>query len=90
MNLSFYTFCEPVIAGPNAPWCIRPVSSAGRKYGGGIDTASLCGRVKPFDLGGQGGWDVRTDVTESVLEDRSRAQPMACPRCVARLREMGT
>lgn len=87
-NYAAYAFCEPTIAAPNAPWCIRPVSGAGRKYGGGIDTASLCGRVKPYEHGGQGGWDVRDEVTEDVLEDRSHARPIVCPRCVARLREM--
>lgn len=74
-----YTFCEPSTAGPCAPWCIRPLTAAGRKLGGGVDTASLCGRVKPCDVGGWGGWDVLCDVKLD--------QPGACRECLAKLRE---
>lgn len=48
------SFCEPVhVTGPD-PWCVRILTDAGLKFGGGVDTESLCGRVRK----GQG-WDVK-------------------------------
>lgn len=79
MNLSAYSFCEPSTAGPCAPWCIRRLTAAGRKLGGGVDTPSLCGRVTLIDVGGVGGWDLRVPVDVD--------QPWACRKCVAVLRE---
>lgn len=78
-NLSAYSFCEPSTAGPCAPWCIRKLTAAGRKLGGGVDTPSLCGRVSLTSLGGVGGWDIRVPVEMD--------HPGACKRCVAMLRE---
>lgn len=48
-----YSYCEPVWAAPLASWCIRPLTDAGRKLGGGVDTESLCGRVSV-----EQGWDL--------------------------------
>lgn len=64
-----YSFCESVTASSISPWCIRELDPAiGRKCGGGIDSDSLCGRVKA-----QHGWD---------LEVRVHAfHPSACPKC---------
>jgi hypothetical protein len=82
-DLSAYSFCEPSTAGPSAPWCIRKLSKSGRKLSGGVDTASLCGRVKPSDVGGWGGWDVAA-ATRGVSLDH----PFACKKCVVKLREV--
>lgn len=53
MSLDF-SICEGVHATGRSPWHIR--SNAGPlKFGGGIDTASLCGRVQAgwgWDLAG--------------------------------------
>jgi hypothetical protein len=45
-----YSFCESAWAGPMSRWHIRPLTSVGRKLGGGADTASLCGRRMAWDL----------------------------------------
>lgn len=61
-----YSYCEPVFAGSFGRWCIRPLTDAGPKYGGGVDTSSLCGRVS-LKLGG---WDIRVpfgSVKKSVV-----------------------
>lgn len=63
-----YSFCERVWAGPRSPWHIRPLTSIGRKLGGGIDTTSLCGRVDK-------GWDLDVEVTPHHLDH-------ACKACV--------
>lgn len=84
IDLSAYTFCEPSFAGPRAPWCIRKLSRNGKRLGGGVDTSSLCGRVKPCDIGGTGGWDLPNQLGEQDLEAE-----FTCRKCLAKLREMG-
>lgn len=66
-----FAFCEPVWVTTNAPWCIRRLTGVGRMLGGGVDTGSLCGRVKE-----RGGWDLDVEITEHHLGH-------ACKRCVA-------
>ena len=73
------SFCEPVcVTGPD-PWCLRYLTAAGPKYGGGVDTESLCGRVTPY----HGGWDVDVPVTQ----DRLGRKGHTCQRCLAKLKE---
>lgn len=55
-----FSFCESVHAGSTSPWHIRKLTDVGRKLGGGIDTASLCGRVDK-------GWDLEVEITEHHL-----------------------
>lgn len=81
-TLRSYSFCEPSTAGPCAPWCIRKLTAAGQKFGGGVDTPSLCGRVKPCGEGGADGWDVRCDV--NIEQHRQ----MICKRCLAKVMEL--
>lgn len=79
-----FAFCEPVWAGPLGKWCIRKLSDAGPKYGGGVDTSSLCGRVKPPGSGGAcNGWDLRVRITEGHLTKND----LICPKCLALYRE---
>lgn len=47
-----YSLCESVHATAISPYCIRELTEKGSKLGGGIDTDSLCGRVKKHE-----GWD---------------------------------
>lgn len=63
-----YSYCEPVWAGPLAKWCIRRLTNAARKLGGGVDTESLCGRVPRHQ-----GWDL----TVQVEADK----PGVCEKC---------
>ncbi len=53
-----HSFCESVTATGISPWCIRPLTDQGRKLSGGVDTASLCGRVQPPH-----GWDIGLPVS---------------------------
>jgi hypothetical protein len=55
-----YSFCESIWAGPTSSWHIRELPGA-RRLGGGIDTVSLCGRVKT-------GWDLEVPLTKFHLE----------------------
>jgi dihydroorotase-like cyclic amidohydrolase len=48
-------------------WHIRKASDLGPFYGGGIDTPSLCERVRPISARGQGGWDLPVEVTPHHL-----------------------
>lgn len=79
-----YSFCESVTG--IGPWHIRPLSEKGRKCGGGIDTATLCGRVspsgekRPDGKPGFGGWDLEVEITEHHLGH-------ACPQCVEEYRK---
>jgi len=76
-----YAFCEPVYASASGRWHIRKVE--GRLYlGGGIDTPSLCGKVKPFgpEYGALGGWDLNVKITEHHLGH-------CCPDCVKAYQE---
>jgi hypothetical protein len=59
-----YSFCESVYAGPRSAWHIRELTEAGKKMGGGIDTATLCERVKQ-------GWDLEVDINEFHLENQT-------------------
>jgi hypothetical protein len=69
-----YSFCEGVWATARSPWHIRRIGKDGAKhYGGGIDTASLCGRVVE-------GWDLEVEITRHHLSH-------ACPACVAKYTE---
>jgi hypothetical protein len=81
-NADNFTFCEPVFAGPLAPWCIRRLTARGRCVGGGIDTYSLCGRVKPSGRPGGNGWDLPYRFTQERLN-------RACKACVSELRRIG-
>lgn len=61
IDLTKFAYCESVHATSISPWHIRELSAAvGLKLGGGVDTASLCGRVQPRGAGpgGFGGWDL--------------------------------
>lgn len=58
-----YSYCETVHAGPFSLWHIRPLSSIGRKLGGGADTKSLCGKTVS--------WDRPMDVSRDVEACRS-------------------
>lgn len=51
------SYCESVYATGTSPWHLRRLTAAGRKLGGGVDTASLCGRVQP-----PYGWDLESKV----------------------------
>lgn len=64
-----FSFCESVHATSHSPWHIRPLTEAGKKLGGGVDTESLCLIVSR-------GWDLEVDITEHHLKH-------ACKRCVA-------
>ena len=67
-----YSFCESVHATGATASCIRPLTEAGRKLGGGIDTPSLCGRVQPPN-----GWDLAYGITpERIAHPR-----VTCKRC---------
>ena len=37
-----YSFCETAWATADSPWHIRPLTSVGRRLGGGADTPALC------------------------------------------------
>ena len=63
-----YSFCESVTATSISPWCIRPLTEQGKRLSGGIDTPSLCGRVKE-----RMGWDLQTPV--------NLGDPRACREC---------
>lgn len=49
-NKPQFSFCETITAGPETPWHIRELTSAGRKLGGGADTLSLCNKKVSWDL----------------------------------------
>lgn len=64
-----YSFCENVHA-VTSFWHIRKLTKEGQKFGGGVDTGSLCGRVKAPH-----GWDLNVELTIHHLKH-------ACPKCV--------
>lgn len=67
-----YAFCESVTASSMSPWHIRKVPDGKLRLGGGINTPSLCDRVKPFGEGGVGGWDLQVRITEQHLSHSCR------------------
>jgi hypothetical protein len=74
-----YAFCESAMATANSRWHIRKVSEAGLKLGGGIDTPSLCNKVRPTGdrtekIVGAGGWDLGVRITLGHLHT-------CCPEC---------
>ncbi len=84
-----YAFCESVHAAPLAAWHIRRVGEAGLKLGGGIDTPSLCGRLRPFgdhvgERVGTGGGYWRGRILPRHLEAAPKGErPICCPECAA-------
>lgn len=71
-----WSFCEPDTVAGAAPWCLRPLTEAGQKFGGGVDTGSLCGRVRA-----RHGWDIDVPVTKDRLENPE----CMCPECAVQL-----
>lgn len=71
-----FTFCESVTASSASPWHIRKTTDIGPKFGGGIDTPSLCERVRAGH-----GWDLEVRITEHHLSH-------ACPKCVEEYRKV--
>lgn len=72
-----FSFCESITASGQSRWHIRPLTEVGRKLGGGIDTAALCGFPKPRQSPpgegeGCGGWDLNVDITDLTH---------CCPTC---------
>jgi hypothetical protein len=63
-----YVYCESVHASSRSPWHIREVTEQGLKLGGGIDTPSLCSRVKS-------GWDLEVRIT-------GKHAGHTCPACL--------
>lgn len=47
------SFCESITATGSSPWCVRILTDNGLFFGGGVDTESLCGRVRVGS-----GWDL--------------------------------
>lgn len=65
-----YSLCEGVRATGSSPWHLRRITEKGAKYGGGIDTGSMCGLIKaPW------GWDLHVTITPHHLTH-------TCPECV--------
>jgi hypothetical protein len=70
--MTAFSFCESVTATSYSKWHIRRLTKAGKKFGGGIDTGSLCGLIKlPL-----GGWDLEVDITKHHLTH-------CCSKCKA-------
>jgi hypothetical protein len=65
-----FSFCESAYVTGVSPWHIRKLTAQGRKLGGGVDTGSLCGRVRP-----PYGWDLNVEVSGQHLKH-------ACVGCV--------
>lgn len=65
-----YSFCESVHASGSSPWHIRELVKD-QKFGGGIDSVSLCGRVKD-------GWDLRVQIAPEYF-----ARGCVCKDCAA-------
>jgi len=71
-----YSFCESATATSISPWCIRKVTpEVGQKFGGGVDTPSLCQRVKVSR-----GWDLQVPLDSKTLKPRPEGR--ACPDCL--------
>ena len=52
-----FSFCESVHATARSCWHVRRLTDSGAKYGGGIDSASLCGRIED-------GWDLQVEINQ--------------------------
>lgn len=78
-----YAFCEPHNCAPGRGWCIRVLSPLGLRTGGGIDTPSLCGRVKSLESGGVGGHDFSLSVDDILEKDDARE---VCRECLVKWR----
>ncbi len=72
-----FTFCEPACVSGFGLWCIRKTTEKGPKFGGGVDTHSLCGRVKAHK-----GWDLNVRITEYHLAHNT------CPNCLLKYKEL--
>ena len=70
-----FSFCESVLAGSKSKWHIRKLTESGKKFGGGIDTPSLCGSVTK-------GWDLEISITEFNLKTNT------CSECLKKYREL--
>jgi len=70
-----YSFCESVHASSRSPWHIRRLTNVGKRCGGGIDTPSLCGRVKPPP--DSNGWDIGAPDVGTWIFQSARI----CPDC---------
>lgn len=64
------SYCESVSASGNSKWHLRNTISGDRMLGGGINTPSLCGFVRP-----PYGWDLVTLV--STMHDKH-----TCKHCL--------
>lgn len=69
--MSQYSFCEPVWAHPTSRIHVRNLEGGEPKYGGGINTPTLCGRLMDY------GWDIPGDVDETSLD-----YMLTCVECV--------
>lgn len=58
-----YSFCECAVANSTNRWHIRMLTDNGPKYSGGIDSESLCRRVRPKPWSG---WDIKVDFDELI------------------------
>ena len=65
------SFCESVHVTGISVWHIRCLTNAGKKLGGGIDTPSLCGKVKV-----RAGWDLDFDVAQNCSKEH------VCKECM--------
>lgn len=72
--MAVLSFCESVTATGLSPWCLRWLDAAGPKFGGGVTTPSMCGRVRA-----RFGWDIEVAITPFHLEAN------ACPQCLKHL-----
>lgn len=73
-----YTFCEPVWwATTWTPVHIREIPEGKElKFGGGIDTPTLCKRMPNY------GWDIPGEVTEAAIDAcLNREINPLCPNC---------
>ena len=63
-----FSFCESTWAPPLGKWHVRRLTDAGNKFGGGIDTPSLCEFIKQ-------GWDLRVPINQFHLKE------VVCDHC---------
>ena len=64
-------------------WHIRELTDAGKKFGGGADTPTLCGL--------KAAWDVRAEITQERLDrdtTKRRRPGDACAACVSKFKLM--